>query len=280
MSLERYFKPVKAPLPSPNGPLSLSMPSRLIEAANKEVRQHQREEASATEKKTKRGPYKRYSPTERSQIGKYAVKHGTTAAKKKFSRKLGVKLSYSTVQGIMEAYRKEKSRKRLRRNNDEEIHELSEKKRGKPVLLGDKLDSYVHSYIKKLREAGGTVSSAIVIAGAMGIIKRVDQTLLRAHGGHISLTASWAKSLLRRMNFTKRRGTTKTGVSPQEFKEIKRNYLQSVIKVVTMESIPIELIFNWDQTGLNLVPTPSWTMEEKGAKRVEIKGLNDKRQIT
>ena len=47
-----------------------------------------------------------------------------------------------------------------------------------------------------------------------------------------------------------------------------------------MESIPIELIFNWDQTGLNLVPTPSWTMEEKGAKRVEIKGLNDKWQIT
>lgn len=272
-----------APLPSPNGPLSLSMPSRLIEAANKEVRQQQRREASGgSGKSSKRGPYRRYLPAERAQIGKYGVQHGTTAAKRKFSRKLGVKISYSTVQGIVEAYRKETSRKRLHGddNDDEVICELPEKKRGKPVLLGDKLDSYVQSYIKRLRQSGGTISTAIVIAGALGIIKRVDQTLLRENGGHISLTASWGKSLLRRMNFTKRRGTTKTGVSPEEFMEVKRNYLQSIIEVVQMENIPIELIFNWDQTGLNLVPTPSWTMEKRGSKRVEIKGLNDKRQIT
>lgn len=41
-----------------------------------------------------------------------------------------------------------------------------------------------------------------------------------------------------------------------------------------MEEIPFELIFNWDQTGLNLIPASSWTMEHKGSKRVEIKGLN------
>ncbi len=198
-----------------------------------------------------------------------------------FSRKLDVKICYSTIQGLREAYRKETSRKRLHDNEDSEvIRELPERKRGKPVLLGDKLDAYVQSYIKRLRLAGGTVSTAIVIAGAMGIIKRVDRTLLRVYGGHVSLTASWGKSLSRRMNFTKRRGSTKTGVSPQEFKEIKRNYLHSVIEVVTMENIPIELIFNLDQTGLNLVPTPSWTMEKKGSERVEIKAFNDKRQIT
>ena len=47
-----------------------------------------------------------------------------------------------------------------------------------------------------------------------------------------------------------------------------------------MENIPSELIFNWDQTGLNLVPAANWTMDHKGSKRIEIKGLNDKRQIT
>ena len=30
-----------------------------------------------------------------------------------------------------------------------------------------------------------------------------------------------------------------------------------------MEGIPAELIINWDQTGLNLVPSSSWTMERK-----------------
>ena len=47
-----------------------------------------------------------------------------------------------------------------------------------------------------------------------------------------------------------------------------------------MEEVPAELIINWDQTGLNLVPASSWSMAAKGSKRVELKGQNDKCQIT
>ena len=47
-----------------------------------------------------------------------------------------------------------------------------------------------------------------------------------------------------------------------------------------MEEIPPSLIFNWDQTGLHLVPSSSWTMARKGSKRVEMIGMEDKRQIT
>ena len=37
---------------------------------------------------------------------------------------------------------------------------------------------------------------------------------------------------------------------------------------------------NWDHTGINIVPGYLWTMEEKGAKRVDCVGLDDKRKIT
>ena len=47
--------------------------------------------------------------------------------------------------------------------------------------------------------------------------------------------------------------------------------------IVKMGEVPCELILNWDHTGLNLVPASLWTVDLKG---VEIKGLNDKRQIT
>ena len=47
-----------------------------------------------------------------------------------------------------------------------------------------------------------------------------------------------------------------------------------------MEEIPPELASNWDKTGINLVPVSSWTMDESGTKRVEVKEVNDKRQIT
>ena len=40
------------------------------------------------------------------------------------------------------------------------------------------------------------------------------------------------------------------------------------------------MVLNWDQTGLSIVPTSNWTMDEKGAKKVAIEGLGDKRQIT
>jgi len=47
-----------------------------------------------------------------------------------------------------------------------------------------------------------------------------------------------------------------------------------------MEGIPMELIINWDQTGMKYVLVSNWTFETKGAKRVEIAGLDDKWQIT
>ena len=40
--------------------------------------------------------------------------------------------------------------------------------------------------------------------------------------------------------------------------------------MVTQYHIPHELIFNWDQTGIKMVPASEWTMAEEGSKQVEI----------
>ena len=53
-----------------------------------------------------------------------------------------------------------------------------------------------------------------------------------------------------------------------------------VCNIIEMEEIPPELILNWDQTGVKIVPTSCWTMNVSGAKRVEVTGLSDKRMIT
>ena len=50
--------------------------------------------------------------------------------------------------------------------------------------------------------------------------------------------------------------------------------------MVEVAKVPAELVFNWDHTGINIVPGSQWTMEEKGSKWVEVAGLNVKRQIT
>ena len=124
------------------------------------------------------------------------------------------------------------------------------------------------------------LSTAIAIACAQGVIKAHDSNLLECNGGHISLTKSWAKYLLNRIGFVKQRASTKSKVSVSNFEALKTQFIYDIQVVVEMEEIPGELIVNWDQTGIHYIPVSSWTVEKEGSKRVEIAGIDDKRQIT
>ena len=240
MSIQKFFLP-SSQLPSPNGPLSSRIPPCVIAAANREVRRVQQ----VAERKPTRGPYRKYTQSERAEIGKYSLENGISAAQRKFSRKMGVKISLSTIQGIKDAYKKEMSRKRkASEDGDILIKELPGKKRGSPLLLGESIDHVVQQYVLKLRECGGAVNTAVVVAGAHGIVKSMDRTRLVGFGGHADLNVSWAKSLLKRMNFTKRRGTTKSTIPIEAFNRVKKEFLKNIIDVLKMEEIPMELILN------------------------------------
>ena len=110
---------------------------------------------------------------------------------------------------------------------------------------------------------------------------RYCRSLLEEFGGHIHLDLPWAYSLLKKMKFVNRKATTsRSKVTNSDFAELKRTFLMDVRNTVEMEEIPPELILNWDQTGVKIVPTSCWTMNVSGAKRVEVTGLSDKRMIT
>ena len=64
------------------------------------------------------------------------------------------------------------------------------------------------------------------------------------------------------------------------FQELKDVFLADIVAEVIMIDIPDELIFNWDQTGLSIIPTSEWIMETQGEKVVKISHSDDKRQIT
>jgi len=99
-------------------------------------------------------------------------------------------------------------------------------------------------------------------------------------GQSISLNKSWAIGVLRQMQFTKRRANPKPKVLPSTFDEIKEQFLLDIRSLVVMEDIPKELLIDWDQTAMKIVPSSSWKMEKRGTKCVEIAAINDKRQIT
>ena len=111
----------------------------------------------------------------------------------------------------------------------------------------------------------------------MGIIKETNPVLLENNTE--LLRKSWAKSILFRMGYVKRRGTTTVKINPDNFENLWDTFLEQIRSTVKFEDIPLDLIFNCDQTGLNYVPVFNWMMEKERAKCIKIKGLGDKRQF-
>ena len=86
----------------------------------------------------------------------------------------------------------------------------------------------------------------------------------------------WAYSRLRRMDFVQRKATTsKSKYTVADFAELEKSFLYSVVEIVTMEEISPQLVFNWDQTGMYIVPLSFWT----SSKRIKLVGIKGKHQI-
>lgn len=71
--------------------------------------------------------------------------------------------------------------------------------------------------------------------------------------GRISfkLTHDWAKSLLNRMGYAKRKGFSKAKVEVVQFEALKTEFLCEIQNIISMDEIIPELEINFDQTKMN-----------------------------
>ncbi len=279
MALYKYFKR-ESFLPNPESDLSKYVPSSAIRQANEEVEPLINGEITPAKKK-RPCPYNVFTAEEKATIAKRAAELGVTNTirffKKKFTDR---KLKESTVRLWVKRYKQVLASRKKQGKENMEVAKLENMKRGRPLMLGEVLDRQVQMYIKTLRSKGCHINTAIVMATALGIVKNRDSNLLSSNGGHIEISKHWGKHFLARLGYVKRRGNTKSKVSVENFELLKNQFLFDIKTITAMEDIPEDLIINWDHTGLNYVPVSKWTMAEEGSKRVEIVGLDDKRQIT
>ena len=223
MSILNYFSKKDTPLPSPNGFLSAVVPSGAIKSMNKEV---EKVITESNKEKRKRGPYAKFTDSQKALIGKRATEHGVTSSIRYFNKKYPeFDLRETTVRRFKNEYLTEMKKRRREETALEAVTELPSKKRGRPTLLAKELEDEVRAYITVLRENGAVVNTAIAIASARGVILSHDFNLLVANGGHIELSKSWAKSFLQRIGFVKRKGTTKSKVAVADFDTIKEQLL-------------------------------------------------------
>ena len=77
----------------------------------------------------------------------------------------------------------------------------------------------------------------------------------------------------------RRKGTTaKSKFAPGNFLQLIQDFLEEVREIIEMEKVPAELVLNWDQTAIKIVPSTSRTMEKRASRRVEIFGKDAKRK--
>ena len=252
-------------LPDPEGPLSDVLPSSTIKAANDAVMATSRQlEQAPKSSKLKRGPYLSLTGVQQTQVARYAFSHGNQAAIRRYNDEYSTDIKDSPLNTWKSKYVEEFGRKRdageFEENGDIVVHSIPQKKRGRPLLLGNELDDRVKKYIKDVRAAGTPIDTTVVMASGEAIVRRTNKMLLKENGGPIDITKSWAKSLLSRIGYVKYKVCSTAKVEPLQYEEPQGQYLLDIKVVVKMENIPADLILNWDHTGINIVPGCPWTM--------------------
>jgi len=164
-------------------------------SANSEVREvYTTQTSGCSSKNSRKGKKPRvYSDTQRAEMGKLTCRVGATEAAKRFTKKLEFRINESTMRSIKKDYLDKRHKKRLREKDDLTVSELPVKKRGRPLLLGKKLDNSVQEYILKLRDHGCAINTTVVIAVARGVGTVLERTRLAKYGGPATLSIPWAK---------------------------------------------------------------------------------------
>ena len=117
----------------------------------------------------------------------------------------------------------------------------------------------------------------------VSVLLPLNQGALAEYGGHINITRHWTYSLFQNEVCPNKSHFVSKYYNVTNFAEIKRQFLDAVVETVEMEKVLYvcpELILNWDQMGIQIVPSSTWTMDREGVSRIDVVGAKDKRLIT
>jgi hypothetical protein len=179
----------------------------------------------------KRQSYNKQSEEVRIKIGKYAAENGVENAVRKYR---------SSVDGL-----KQTTVSNWKRQYKSSLNggSFSSPHQGRPVALGDEVDKQIRQHLLRLREEGAPVSNAIVLAVARTYLKRIDLCRYQL-GGEQMLTRALSQSILRPMNFVRRKVTKAAKKLPVDFDQLCSRFYSKIQALVCKHVVPDDLIVN------------------------------------
>jgi transposase len=156
---------------------------------------------------------------------------------------------------------------------------LSGKKRGRPQHLSAEVEKAVDDAVMRLRHVGGTVQASTI--QALATTKSAELLPNHFRPGDPVISTRTAHRVAARLKLSYRKVTTTT--KPPEVQaegDAVKTFRLEVDEIKNKHSIPPHLVLNFDEVGLRLVPTSSYTYESTGARQVAASHQSDKRQVT
>lgn len=210
-----------------------------------------------TKPSKKRGSYAHYTNEFKFEVGKFAAENGDSKAVQKYSIKDKKAINESTIRSWKLQYLEQLA-------NDKKSNSIVGVKRGRPNLLRSDIEEIIKTYLKQLRENGGIVNSRIIKAVSIAVTRKIAPQILVENGGYLELSRRWAYNFAVRNGYVNRKGTKSTKANVPQKNEVCDKFRSECLKIIKEHSIPDDLIINWDETGVQLLPTANYTMEHAG----------------
>ena len=114
------------------------------------------------------------------------------AAVRYYKKTKGVILKELSVRDWKKAYLSEVTKRRssVHVGEDLSVTKLPEKRKGRPLLLGVKLDEQLQRLVEEMRARGTAINSSILIGVGRGILMKSNKSLLHEYGGLYSCQRS------------------------------------------------------------------------------------------
>ena len=128
--------------------------------------------------------------------------------------------------------------------------------RKKSNLVDDEMLQKTRDVIIGSRLAGTVISRKMVIAIGTGVIKVTEPNILEEFGGSLELTESWARNVLKNMDWVNSKvANGKVEPCGKLLEEEKVSFQHAISKFVSEHDISLDLVLNLDQTPLSYVFT-------------------------
>ena len=150
-------------------------------------------------------------------------------------------------------------------------HQIKNLMRRMPVIFVPAIDEKVGTFMVSLYKKGGHASRSIAATTAM----------VRTDDENAVVISTWGRSLLQRIGFQRRVPTTgKVEILENAKKEAGLQHHYRITSIVEEHNIPKSLVINNDQISSKYDQVGRFTMARRGAKKLGVAGIADKRMIT